>query len=104
MLPIDKFTRITDQLKESGNYRVFNDILRERGSFPNSIWHSKYNIKKVINWCSNDYLGMGQHKVVLDAMRTALDHVGAGSGGDWRAQDREGEGRGERGRRLGEAG
>jgi 5-aminolevulinate synthase len=81
MLPIDKFTHITDQLKESGNYRVFNDILRERGSFPNSIWHSKYNIKKVINWCSNDYLGMGQHKVVLDAMRTALDHVGAGSGG-----------------------
>ena len=81
MLPIDKFTHVTDQLKESGNYRVFNDILRERGNFPNSIWHSKYNIKKVTNWCSNDYLGMGQHKVVLDAMRTALDHVGAGSGG-----------------------
>jgi len=81
MLPIEKFTQVTDQMKDSGNYRVFNDILRERGNQPNSIWHSKYNIKKVVNWCSNDYLGMGQHKVVLDAMRTALDHVGAGSGG-----------------------
>lgn len=81
MLPIDKFTRITENLKTKGNYRVFNDINRERGSYPNALWHSKYNVKKVINWCSNDYLGMGQHKIVLDAMRTVLDHVGAGSGG-----------------------
>jgi 5-aminolevulinate synthase len=45
------------------------------------MWYGPYNIKNIVNWCSNDYLGMGQHKVVLDAMHTALDHTGAGSGG-----------------------
>jgi 5-aminolevulinate synthase len=60
---------------------VFNDILRERGKFPEAIWYGPYNIKNIVNWCSNDYLGMGQHKVVLDAMHTALDMTGAGSGG-----------------------
>ena len=73
--------KITDALKEAGNYRVFNDVLREAGNFPNTIWYSKYGIKNVINWCANDYLGMAQHKVVLDAMHTALDKSGAGSGG-----------------------
>lgn len=75
------FTEITDALKEAGNYRIFNDVLREAGNYPRTIWYSKYGIKNVINWCSNDYLGMGQHKVVLDAMKTALDTTGAGSGG-----------------------
>jgi 5-aminolevulinate synthase len=60
---------------------VFNDILRENGKFPQAIWYGPYNIKTITNWCSNDYLGMGQHKVVLDAMHTALDMTGAGSGG-----------------------
>ena len=80
---IDKtpFENTVDDLKKSGNYRVFNDILRERGEFPNAIWYGKYAIKNIVNWCSNDYLGMGQHKVVLDAMHTALDQTGAGSGG-----------------------
>ena len=68
-------------LKDSGKYRVFNDIIRERGDFPSAIWYGPYNIKKIINWCSNDYLGMGQHKVVIDAMHTALDQTGSGSGG-----------------------
>ena len=68
-------------LKTSGKYRVFNDIVREAGKFPNAMWYGPYNIKNIVNWCSNDYLGMGQHKVVLDAMHTALDHTGAGSGG-----------------------
>jgi 5-aminolevulinate synthase len=68
-------------MKASGKYRVFNDILREKGNFPNAIWYGPYNIKSIVNWCSNDYLGMGQHKVVLDAMHTALDMTGAGSGG-----------------------
>jgi len=71
---------ITD-LKFAGKYRVFNDILRECGDYPHALWYGPYCIKKIVNWCSNDYLGMGQHKVVLDAMRTALDAVGAGSGG-----------------------
>jgi 5-aminolevulinate synthase len=80
---IDKqpFTKLIQNLKDSGKYRVFNDILRENGKFPNAIWYGPYNIKNIVNWCSNDYLGMGQHKVVLDAMHTALDMTGAGSGG-----------------------
>ncbi len=60
---------------------MFNDILREKGKYPNAIWYGPYNIKNIVNWCSNDYLGMGQHKVVIDAMHTALDQTGAGSGG-----------------------
>jgi 5-aminolevulinate synthase len=69
------------ELKADGKYRVFNDILRERGKFPKAIWYGKYAIKEIVNWCSNDYLGMGQNKVVIDAMHTALDQTGAGSGG-----------------------
>ena len=80
---IDKkpFEETIQKLKEEGKYRVFNDILRERGNFPKAIWYSKYAIKNITNWCSNDYLGMGQNKVVLDAMHTALDQSGSGSGG-----------------------
>lgn len=81
MINIKKFEEVIDQLKTDGKYRVFNDILRDCGDFPNAIWYSKYAIKKIVNWCSNDYLGMGQHQFVLDAMRTALDTAGAGSGG-----------------------
>jgi len=75
------FEKTILKLKDTGNYRVFNDIVRERGSFPEAIWYGPYNIKNIVNWCSNDYLGMGQHKVVIDAMHTALDQTGTGSGG-----------------------
>ena len=78
---IDKFRKILDRLKTEGKYRVFNTILRKRGDFPNAIWYSKYGVKKIVNWCSNDYLGMGQNKIVIDGMKTALDNVGTGSGG-----------------------
>jgi 5-aminolevulinate synthase len=80
---IDKapFQNLITNLKDSGKYRVFNDILRENGKFPNALWYGPYAIKNIVNWCSNDYLGMGQHKVVIDAMHTALDHTGTGSGG-----------------------
>lgn len=80
---IDKkpFQQKLEQLKQEGKYRVFNDILRERGKFPKAIWYGPYAIKEIVNWCSNDYLGMGQNKVVIDAMHTALDQTGAGSGG-----------------------
>jgi len=81
MQHLDKFQQIIDDLKSDGKYRVFNDILRDCGDFPRAIWYSKYAIKKIVNWCSNDYLGMGQHQFVLDAMKTALDTAGAGSGG-----------------------
>jgi 5-aminolevulinate synthase len=75
------FQSVVDDLKSDNNYRVFNDIVRERGDFPHAIWYSKYAIKDIVNWCSNDYLGMGQNKIVIDAMHTALDQTGAGSGG-----------------------
>ena len=80
---IDKspFEKLIRTLKHEGKYRIFNDIVRERGDFPRAIWYGPYNIKNIVNWCSNDYLGMGQNKVVIDAMHTALDQTGAGSGG-----------------------
>ena len=81
MINKEPFEKLIADLKDNGKYRVFNDILRENGKFPQAIWYGPYNIKNITNWCSNDYLGMGQHKVVLDAMHTALDMTGAGSGG-----------------------
>ncbi len=81
MIDLKPFKQLLTDLKASGKYRVFNDIVRERGDFPNAIWYGPYNIKNIVNWCSNDYLGMGQHKVVIDAMHTALDQTGSGSGG-----------------------
>ena len=78
---LNKFKKVIKNLKSNGKYRIFNSILRKRGKFPNAIWYSKYGVKKIVNWCSNDYLGMGQHQFVIDAMKTALDNVGTGSGG-----------------------
>ena len=81
MKDLDKFQKALEAIKKEGKYRTFNNILRECGKYPSAIWYSKYGVKKIINWCSNDYLGMGQHQFVIDAMKTALDAVGAGSGG-----------------------
>ena len=81
MIDLTPFEQLIEDLKQQGKYRVFNDILRERGDFPRSIWYGPYAIKNIVNWCSNDYLGMGQNKVVIDAMHTALDQTGSGSGG-----------------------
>ena len=81
MINKEPFKQLVKDLKSNGKYRVFNDILRENGKFPSAIWYGPYAIKNIVNWCSNDYLGMGQSKVVLDAMHTALDMTGAGSGG-----------------------
>lgn len=75
------FEDMIEELKSSGRYRTFNDIVRECGNYPYALWYGPYCVKKIVNWCSNDYLGMGQHKVVLDSMRTALESAGAGSGG-----------------------
>jgi len=81
MIDLTPFQHTVDSLKQEGKYRVFNDIVRERGKFPRSIWYGKYAIKEIVDWCSNDYLGMGQNKIVIDAMHTALENTGAGSGG-----------------------
>jgi len=75
------FDSVIAAYKKDGRYRVFNDIIRERGHFPKAIWYGKYAPKNIVNWCSNDYLGMGQNQYVIDAMHTALDQTGAGSGG-----------------------
>ncbi|MEL6662231.1 MAG: 5-aminolevulinate synthase [Pseudomonadota bacterium] len=68
-------------LKDEGNYRVFANIKRRKGEFPLADNHGAVGPDKVTVWCSNDYLGMGQHKTVLEAMHTALDECGAGAGG-----------------------
>ena len=67
------------RLKEDGNYREFAELERRRGAFPEAICHN--GPEQVTIWCSNDYLGMGQHPDVLDAMHEALDRSGAGAGG-----------------------
>ena len=77
-----QLTAAIDRLHEEGRYRTFIDIARTRGQFPHAVWHRPDGgEQKVTVWCGNDYLGMGQHPVVLAAMHEAIDAVGAGSGG-----------------------
>jgi 5-aminolevulinate synthase len=76
------FAQAIDRLHAEGRYRVFIDILRNKGSFPNARCFAGHNGPKPITvWCSNDYLAMGQHPKVVEAMEEALHNVGAGSGG-----------------------
>ncbi|WP_353205454.1 5-aminolevulinate synthase [Sphingomonas sp.] len=76
------FAQAIDRLHVEGRYRVFIDILRNRGSYPNARCFAGHNGPKPITvWCSNDYLAMGQHPDVIAAMEEALHDVGAGSGG-----------------------
>src|SRR5215475_805331 len=75
------FARTLQALKDEGRYRIFADIRRDRGRFP-AARHFRGGVSRPITvWCSNDYLGMGQHPAVLAAMHEALDRCGAGAGG-----------------------
>jgi 5-aminolevulinate synthase len=75
------FRSAIERLHEEGRYRVFIDILRSKGSFPNALCFGGNGPKPIRVWCSNDYLCMGQHPAVVEAMEEALREVGAGSGG-----------------------
>tara|TARA_R110000824_G_scaffold13280_9_gene57954 strand:+ start:22541 stop:23761 length:1221 start_codon:yes stop_codon:yes gene_type:complete len=76
------FSQAIDRLHAEGRYRVFIDILRNKGSFPNARCFAHHNGPQPVTvWCSNDYLAMGQHPDVIAAMEEALHDVGAGSGG-----------------------
>jgi 5-aminolevulinate synthase len=76
------FDAAIERLHSEGRYRVFIDILRNKGAYPNARCFAGHNGPKPITvWCSNDYLAMGQHPKVIAAMEEALHNVGAGSGG-----------------------
>ena len=77
-----RFAAALAAVRSEGRYRVFTDIERVRGAFP-AAYHTAADgsLRPITVWCSNDYLGMGQHPKVLAAMHEALDRVGAGSGG-----------------------
>src|SRR3546814_17212201 len=73
---------IFDRLYEEGRYRVFIDILRNKGTYPNARCFAGHNgPKPITDWCSNDYLSMGQHPKVIAAMEEAMHDVGEGDGG-----------------------
>ena len=76
-----QFQAALDAIHREGRYRVFADIRRARGAFPTGERIIGDTTRPITVWCSNDYLGMGQHPAVLAAMHEAIDTVGAGSGG-----------------------
>lgn len=76
------FSEKVSDLQAQGNYRTFATLERIVGSFPKAMYHAEDGTQKEVTiWCSNDYLGMGQHPVVLNAMKEAIENSGAGAGG-----------------------
>ena len=69
------------RLRDERRYRVFIEIERVAGRFPHAIWHSPQGLRDIIIWCSNDYLGMGQHPAVIEAMVATAARTGVGAGG-----------------------
>ena len=78
----DFFASALSKVRDEGRYRVFQDIRRKRGAFPKATWYPDDNAEREITvWCSNDYLGMGQNECVIEAVKSAVDSAGTGSGG-----------------------
>jgi 5-aminolevulinate synthase len=75
------FTHALEQLRRERRYRVFAEVERDTARFPRAIWHSPAGAREIVVWCSNDYLGMGRHPIVVEAMVEAARRVGAGAGG-----------------------
>jgi 5-aminolevulinate synthase len=78
---VARFQQVLSELKREGRYRVFAELLRQRGCFPQGELFQDGRRRPITIWCSNDYLGMGQNPKVLAAMHEALDRAGAGAGG-----------------------
>ncbi|GLQ19138.1 5-aminolevulinate synthase [Algimonas porphyrae] len=78
----DQFRAAVDTVRQEGRYRIFRDIRRKKGAFPCATWF-KDDLKEqdITVWCSNDYLGMGQNECVVEAVKSAVDAAGTGSGG-----------------------
>ena len=77
------FQNTIDTIKREGRYRIFAELKRQKGRYPYAKFYNEDNVEvdEVITWCSNDYLGMGQHPIVNDAMKDVIDECGVGAGG-----------------------
>lgn len=75
------FSKAVESVRDEGRYRIFRDIRRKRGDFPKATWFKPEAEQEITVWCSNDYLGMGQNECVVEAVKSAVDAAGTGSGG-----------------------
>ena len=75
------FQQKLQAIKQEGRYRIFADLERCAKDFPYAFYYNEGNPRRVVVWCANDYLAMGQHPKVLNAMMEAIGRVGAGAGG-----------------------